>query len=313
MRARPLLSRIICLAVGACALCISSRACAEWLAPSAWWSENHRFALVPFPFGFPKTLTLEEEQAKGWVARWSIPYPDQGGKLAFAGALTAYITDDGKYVVLRAWDDETGQDKALIFLGPNGKVISSYLAENIVTMREMFNADVTPSLGWWHTSGWCFFRPGQLQFVFLSKTGTVHVFDLATGHTVRSSAGLREAVRQEGIVRARKQLASADYEERTSGAMMVGVLGDRDSIPTLKRLLNDPTVAGTRATGDSPGYPFYDAQAAAGAALARLLGNKAAPLLKAKLRGANPEMTLHWRALLEEIGQKNPGHTPRGH
>jgi hypothetical protein len=247
------------------------------------------------------------------VTRWSIPYPDVDAKLAFVEGLTACITDDGKYVVLRAWDDETGDDKALIFLGPKGQVLCSHLVESILTRREMFNADTTASLLWWHETGWCFFRAGQSQFVFLSKTGTVHVFDLVTGHNVRLTTALQQAVRHEGVLLARKQLASPDYEERTAAAMMAGVLGDRDSIPTLKRLLNDSTVAGTRATGDSPGYPFYDVQAAAGAALARLLGNKAAPLLKAKLRGANPEMTLHWRGLLEEIDQKTPGRTRPSH
>jgi len=313
MKARPLLSRIIYLAVGALAMCISSRACAEWFPPSAWWSDNHRFALVPVPFGFPGTLTLKERQAKGLVTRWSIPYADQGGKLAFAGALTAYITDDGRYVVLRAWDDETGDDKALTFLGPKGKILSSYLAKNILTIHEMLKAEVTPSLSWWRESGWCFFRPGQLQFAFVAKTATVHVFDLPTGRVVRLTATIQRAVRHEAVLLARKQLASPDYDERTAGAMMVGVLGDRDSIPTLKRLLNDPTVTGTRSTGRSPGYPFYDVQAAAGAALARLLGKKAAPLLEGKLRGANPEMARHWIGLLGEIGQKNPGHSRLNH
>jgi HEAT repeat protein len=165
---------------------------------------------------------------------------------------------------------------------------------------------LTPSLAWWWEDGLFFFRCGDTQFAFVTKTGTTHVFDLVTGRAEKLTTDLGRAIHKEAVLLARRQLASPEYDERTRGAIMLGVLRDRDSIPTLKRLLADATAKGTQSSGFGPSYPFYDVQAAAGAALAMLLGREAAPLLEARLRGANPEMAQHWTGLLGEIRAAQP-------
>jgi len=288
--------------MGASVLLLQSHLNADYLRPwSVWRSANARFVLVLD--SLTGVLSLYDERANHSTLCWSVPYPRAAAK---GGAVpTAYITDDGTRVVVRAPWHEIWDENAIAFLGGKGEPLAAYRMQQILTKREIFESGVSPMSLWWKGDGLFFFRRGQTQFACVTQRGTVRVFSLATGQPVSLSPGLHAAVRHEAVVLARQSLASGDYDQQTTGAIMVGVLGDVTSVPVLKQLLEDWRAKGIvftiRSSGMYEGYPFYGVQAAAGEALAMLLGPDAAPLLERKLAGANPQMSEQWARLLDQI------------
>ena len=302
MRTIQLLFSSACLAVAALSPCLQLGAAADSSWPeSAWRSDNGRFVVTVSIL--TDTLALYEKRGDDFVRLWSVAYSGVGEKYELSGAVC--ITDDGRCVVVRAaWHDLWAGGNAIVFLGAEGEVLSSYRLKQILTKREIFESGVSPMSLWWKGDGLFFFRRGQTQFACVTQRGTVRVFSLATGQPVSLSPGLHAAVRHEAVVLARQSLASGDYDQQTTGAIMVGVLGDVTSVPVLKQLLEDWRAKGIvftiRSSGMYEGYPFYGVQAAAGEALAMLLGPDAAPLLERKLAGANPQMAAHWKRLLRK-------------
>ena len=270
--------------------------------PSAYPSRNGRFVLrVDIA---RRTLALQEKGPAGTSTRWSVRYPDTGADSGEPAPVAAYITDDGDHVVLRdAWGS-VGYGKVLIFLGPRGNVLASYTLEQLLTRDDVYKYELSVSSLWWSEDGLFLFRPGQTEFAFITKQGTVRAFALATGAMIQLASGEEREIRSQGLSLARKALFSGNPADRTTGATMVGVLGDKDSVPRLKQLLEDWTYRGTRNS-----HRLYDVQAAAGEALAALLGAKAAPLLEAKLPKANPQMAQEWAELLGKIraASSSPG------
>jgi len=286
------------------ALCLARGACADqWdRPPSEYPSDTGRFILrVDVD---KRTLALEEKTERGRVARWSVRYPDTGAEYGHPAPVAAYITGDGKHVVLRDVWGRVGYGKVLIFLGPSGNVLASYTLAQLLTEDEIYKYDLSVSSLWWSKDGLFFFRPGQTEFALITKQGTVLAFALATGQMLQLSPGQEREIRSQALAIARKRLFSAEPADRRTGATMVGVLGDKESVPRLKQLLEDWTYRGTRNS-----YPFYEVHVAAGEALAALLGAKAAPLLEGKLPKANPQMAQEWARLLGQIGaaRDSPG------
>ena len=277
----------------------------EWgRPPSQYPSGNGRFILkVDAARG---TLALQEKGQAGTSVRWSSRYPDTGAKYGRPAPVAAYITDDGKHVVLRDIWGKVGYGKVLIFLGPNGGVLSSYTLEQLLTNHEIMKYGLSESSRWWSKRTLFFLRPGQVQFAFVTQHGTIRLFDLATGSMLPLTPGRGRGVHSDALTLCRKGLVSRNAEERATGATIIGVLGDKHSVRRLKELLDDP--ASVRTVGP-PMHPFYDVRAAAGEALTAILGAEAAPLLEAKLSHANPQMARKWAELLGEIGaaSSSPG------
>ncbi len=272
--------------------------------PSQYPSGNGRFVLKVDTAR--RTLALQEKGRAGTTIRWSVRYPDTGAKYGVPAPVAAYITDDGKHVVLRDVWGRVGYGKVLIFLGANGAVLSSYTLEQLLTQHEIMEYNLSISSRWWSKRTLFFFRPGQAQFAFVTQQGTIRAFELATGSMLPLTPGRERGVHSDAVTHARKDLVNGSAEERATGATIVGVLGDRYSLPRLKQLLDDPTSGGTVGP---PMYPFYDVQVAAGEALTALLGPAAAPSLEAKLSHANPQMARKWAELLGKIGatRSSPG------
>jgi len=277
----------------------------EWgFPPSQYPSANGRFILKVDAKS--RRLALKEKRDNGFLLRWSIQYPDTKAEFAFPAPVAAYITDDGSHVVLRDLWGAVGHGRVLIFLGPRGDVLSFYTLEQVLTHDEITDYPLSESSLWWSERALFFFRPQQTQFAFVTQRGTIRAFDLATGSMMKLTPDLAQEVRGEAVLLARQHLSSRDPDERVTGATIVGVLGDKDSIPTLKRLLDDTTDMGSVGP---PMCTWYGVQAAAGEGLAALLGANAAPLLKAKLPHANTQMARHWVELLGRVGaaRSSPG------
>jgi hypothetical protein len=84
------------------------------------------------------------------------------------------------------------------------------------------------------------------------------------------------------------------------------VLGDRESLPVLRRHLDNPLVTeqGTWSIeGRERRYSLHSIQVAAGEALVSLLGARAAPLIERKLVGEAPREKERWIWLLSKTGQ----------
>jgi HEAT repeat protein len=277
----------------------------EWgWPPSQHSSDNGRFLLRVGTA--QRSLALLEKGPQGISVRWSVAYPETGVKYGDTAPVAAYIADDGRYVVLRDVWGRVGYGKVLVFLGPKGGILSVYTLDQLLTKDEIMQYKVTVSSLWWSEHALFFLRPGQTQFAFVTQYGTVRVFDLKTGGMLALTAGRRRGVRGDAIALARKNLSSSDPDERATAATTVGVLGDKDSVPRLRELLDDTS---SRGTVGPPMHPFYEVQAAAGEAIAALLGVEAAPLLEVKLSEANPQMARRWAELLGKVGaaRNSPG------
>jgi len=241
-------------------------------------------------------LSLHERGARGLTLRWSIRYEHFRPH-------GVYIADSGRYVVIRETTSISGIDKVLVFLGPDGELTSSYDLKEILTEHEMATYTGEAHGYSWARNGLFFFRQRETQFAFVTQRGTVRVFDLASGQMLALTSELDRKVRREAVLLARKGLASRRRQTRASRAVLLGVLGDRRSVPALKRLLEDRCVTYWAGISDRPGrsYSMYGVQLAAGGALAAILGAKAAPLLEPMLPGPNVHMTEQWIDLLGTI------------
>jgi HEAT repeat protein len=241
-------------------------------------------------------LTLFERAARKRALCWAVPYE---------GILprVAYVADGGRHVVLRGASPWQPQGPVLVFLGPRGEVNASYRLEEILPRHEVRTYLTYMDGEPWADHGVFFFRRRETQFAFATRQGTLRVFDLASGKCLPLTRALQRKVRSEALSFARKWLTSRRAVSRESGAVMVGALGDRESVPALKRLLRDRSVLGTVGVGDRPPEDRYGVRLAAGGALAAILGEGAAPLLERKLPGLNPYMTTKWVDLLSSIGR----------
>lgn len=269
----------------------------EW-GPSTpeHWSENGIYVLRVDDDR--RTLTLKAKRQNGFALRWSIPFPQEHAPYE------AHITDDGRFVVLQDEHGEVGYGKVLVFLGATGNVLASYTLEDIITDAEILDAPSTISSVWWSSGGLFFFPAQQTQFAFVTAQGTIRCFDLASGRMLALGPQLKAQVRGEAIQKSRDLLCSDDAGERIHGAAVAAALGDKESIPALKRLLDDPTAESVHwvyedMTGD---HQAYRVRLAAGRALVKLLGANAAPLIDARLRGANDYMAYHWIPMLADTG-----------
>jgi len=271
----------------------------SWGTPREYhWSSNGKFVLrVDWKQGM---LVFKERSVNGFQLRWKVPYP-KDDKTIIPAPVEAYITDNGQHVILRDQWHMVGYGKVLTFLGPDGKVVASYTLEQILTQDEILSVRHTVSSIWWSSDALFFFLNGQTQFAFITRRGTIRIFDVATGQLLPLSPALKSAVYREAIKTAWRGAKCLNPHCRSKGAMFLGILKDKASVPILQQLLNDPNFCLLIYSGQRP-QRIYTVQLAAGEALVSLLGPKAVPLLDAKLPGANRYMTLQWIKLIERTG-----------
>jgi HEAT repeat protein len=271
----------------------------SWRPPKEeHWSANRRFVLrVDWK---QRTLTLKEKRENGFLPRWSITFPQEDAPVEVS------ITDDGRHVVLRDVWHQVGHGKVLVFLGPSGEVLNTFTLEQLLTAAEILDAPMSISSIWWSQEGLFFLHRRQTQYAFFTRKGTVRVFDLVMGQRVALTPETERAVRSEALRRVRKDLAHSDPDRRMAAASQAGFLGDRSSIPTLRRLLDDRASGGRISwvfDGQSGRYESHGVQYAAGEALLALLGSRAGLLFERQLIQAAPLQTAHWLWLLAQTGE----------
>lgn len=255
------------------------------------WSANRRFVLNVDDT--KKRLTLQEHGRTHAKTLWSIPYPQP------SAPETAYITDDGRSVVLQDQHGNLGYGKVFLFIGPSGKLLKSYTLEELLTQSEILHAPHSISSIWWSAHGQFFFTANQTRFACVTHRGTIRCFDLATGCRLDSDMAVRRSVRDESIMRARAWLSSTNEDERGTGIVQVGVLGDKESLSKLKSLMDYHR----RARGEPYEEDDDGIQYLAGSAVVTLLQAESAPLLESHLARLPEKETRDWLGLYKQTGK----------
>jgi hypothetical protein len=187
------------------------------------WSSSR--AYVVRVDDFSKTLTLRNVSGKGSAHSWQIKYP-QEFRPGYPGAPNmAYVSDDGKHVVLCNVHGRLGFGKVLVFLGKDGSVASSYELSEFLSKNEILSAIHTISSIWWAEYDLHFLDESLGQFQLVTMAGTVLAFDLRTGKKIELGKTETHAIREKGIASARKLLDSDNVETRARGNRLLGLLG----------------------------------------------------------------------------------------
>lgn len=239
-------------------------------------------------------LTLMQKDANVTKEIWSILSPQE------LPPVNVYFSNDGKYVVLQDQWSRMGYGVVLAFIGPKGQVLKTYKLEDILTKSEILNTKLTVSSTWWITGARLYIRPNQQQFAFMTQHGTIKCFDLYTGELVPLAEDDKVSIREEVLLYARENLSNSDAGTREDCAILLGVLKDKESITSLKKLLDEDPRYWLIYT-DEHEYKDFIVRQAAAQALVSILGDEAAPLVGAKALGAvkNGEYALHWANILE--------------
>ena len=261
------------------------------------WSANGKYVLkVRWGSDEPERLSLLHKTDNGLVEMWSRGYVD-----ADWPPHTAYVTNDGRHVVLRDVHSRLGYGKVLVFLGPKGNVIRGYELKDILTDHEIMRAKHTVSSIWWSEPGWFSLMDGDRQFAFITQQKTIRGYDVRTGKRVRTDQKLRSRLLAAATADMMRLLSDPRPRTREYGATMLGALGARQSIPALKQLLPDWSVTATAGRGvwGKP-YQFRGVQIAAAGALLKILGAEAIPLIEEQILSAGPDMQIE---LMEELAR----------
>ncbi|MCH7904785.1 MAG: hypothetical protein IH944_09500 [Armatimonadetes bacterium] len=266
----------------------------EWRSPTKEHRSESRLYVLKVNNG-AKTLTLKQDTGNGFAVKWSIKYPQK------QAPVVAYITENGRYVVLRDVWHGVGYGKSLVFIGPAGKVLETYEIKDFLDQEEILYAPHTVSSLWWSMGGTFFFDDAQRKFQLITVRGTIVSFDLQSGAQDVMTVALRGAIQNGVLPEARRLLASDSLESIQKGIEQIARLKDRESVPRLKELMYDPADFGKER---EPGQPVmaFDMQRSAGSALSVILGADAAPVFEVKIANANSRAQSTWIDLLEEIG-----------
>jgi hypothetical protein len=108
--------------------------------PKEHWSNDRQFVLFVSELAWGQSkLVLKERGRNGFRLRW----------IAFHSTpVQAFITDDGRYIVLRDQWGQVGYGKVLTFFGPDGRVLASYTLEQLLPFDEILEVPTTMSSRW---------------------------------------------------------------------------------------------------------------------------------------------------------------------
>ena len=275
----PYWTVLLLLSLGA----IDSKALADsWGPPrKEHWSENQQFALkVSYPKN--KQLSLWKKTDDGLKPLWNRGYIHRVWP-----PYRAYVTDDGKHVVLRDTHHNLGDGQVIVILGPKGQILGSYALNDFLPFQDILAATQSVSSLWWHENAWFSLIQDDRRFALVTQQGTVRCFDLPTGKLL--DLGKKQHNEIVGLVKqdAMKWVKSQEPQERIHGITLLGALGLADAVPIAKELFEDRTRTGSVGSSGKPKAENYGVQKAAALALIRLLGADALPIIETELKTAN--------------------------
>ena len=161
----------------------------SWGSPKRdHWSANEKWGLI-LGFKGGKTLSLCEKTEDGLIEHWRRGYVD-----SVWPPHRAYVTNDGKYVVLRDVYRNLGHGKVIVILGDQGKILGSYELNDFLSLDEILQAERSVSSIWWNRHAWFSFIEDDSQFALVTQWGTVRSFDLATGKLLDLSEDQRTKI-----------------------------------------------------------------------------------------------------------------------
>lgn len=242
-------------------------------------------------------LTLKRKSQNGLSLIWKIKSPQSGAPFA------AHISDDGQHVVLQDEAPGHGYGFVLAFIGPAGRVLSSYRLADVLSATEISEVLHTVSNIWWSSGAMLYLRYPQRQFVFITEKCTIHLFDLATGKPTEVTPVMNQQIRNERMPVARRELRSSKSDDRIRAAGQIAQLNDRASIPDLIRLMDDPTTERC-AVSQNPDakdglYRMYPVRWSAGIALVRLMGPEAVQHISKRIHDYDKYELTRWKWLIE--------------
>lgn len=261
-------------------------------------SENGTWSLVLGLHG-GKTLSLCENTDEGLTEHWQRGYVHN-----IWSPHLAYVTNDGKYVVLRDTYHNIGLGKVIVILGEGGKVLGSYELGDLLPQDEILRARRTVSSLWWTDNAWFSFLENQRQFALITQNGTLRCFDLPTGKLLELTADQRATIVATMLPQLNAWIESEKPSLRIRAIRLLGGLGTEDAIPTVKRLFHDLTPTDSIDHSDRPNAQIFGVQKAAALALTELLGAAAIPIIEQELIQANGYMQKQLLEILAGVDTK---------
>jgi hypothetical protein len=244
-------------------------------------------------------LSLWEKTEGGLEQHWRRPYVDRVWP-----PHRAYVTHDGKYVVLRDVYHNLGHGKVIVILGENGEILGSYELRHLLPQEEIRSAIHTVSSICWNDNAWFSFINDDQQFALVTQHGTVCCFDMPTGKMLDLSdeehAKIVDLVRRE----AEAWVESEAVASRVQGITLLGALGFKEAVPVAMKLFQDRTVTGSVGRSVRPRATTHHVQKAAALALVRLLGAEAIPIIERELSEANWHMKEELMKVLTRLDTK---------
>lgn len=217
------------------ALLIAASAVADrWgPVPAKWTSPDWKFALRCEPgFGILSLVDLRSSKPR---VMWTKTSPLKGYPHHVV------FSPDGSYIVLVDRHGGLGRDEVLAIIGPGGTTHATYQLSDFLPESEIIHAASSISSTEWRRNAPAYIRSSTRQFVLFSATGTMRVFDLATGRRVKLNPSQELEMRQDAARRYRPRLATGGIR----AAIDLGVIGDRQDGPAIAHLMrasNDPSM-----------------------------------------------------------------------
>ncbi len=276
--------------------------CDEWtMPPSVRFSQDKSLMLSTKRIGRRITLTLKRRSIHGWVVQWTTPSPQD------REPYEVYFSPRGGVVLQDEWG-RLGHGVVLAFISPKGVTLKTYPLKDILHESDVLRSQTSVSSIWWTHGGRIGPRKNGTEFALVTAGRTYQCFDLQTGQMKPMTPVLRESIRQDYIPGARAGLASPDSQSRAEAADLAWVLEDRAAIPTLRKLLDDPsftkmTHLQARVFPDGT-YKEYFVQLAAARSLVQFDPRPMVPVIKSRIRSSNPAMAYDWIETLAEA--RNP-------
>ncbi len=227
---------------------------------------------------------LKEHWRRGYVERVFPPH-------------RAYVTNDGKYVVLRDVYHNLGHGQVIVILGDGGKILGSYRLDEFLPQAEILRAERTVSSLWWNVGAKFFFLEDDRQFALITRFGTVRCFDLATGKLLDLHEVPWEKIADVVRPQANAWIESENSQKKICGIRLMEGIGLNSAIPLLERLFHDKSPTGTAQYDERPRVDSYGVQLASAQALTKLISARAIPIIEKEL----PEANWHMKGQLLEV------------
>jgi HEAT repeat protein len=284
MMITPAIRRAICSA-GALTLAASwSQVRADTWGPpqKEHWSANKQFVLQVEDSAEAGRLSLSKKTDGGLEELWKRGYVDPVWP-----PHRAYVTNDGKYVVLRDLYQNLGRRKVIVILGDGGKILGSYELDGFLPQDEIRSAMQTVSSLWWNSNAWFSFINDDREFALATQNGTVRCFDLPSGKLLDLSDDKRAMIVDLVRKDAESWTAGGSPGQRIHGITLLAALRVPGAIPVAKKLFQDKTSSGYTMQRGKPNAELHAVQEAAALALVTLIGGEAIPIIEDELPRAN--------------------------